>query len=119
MSYDLTQRGDLTLPPGSARCPGPSTKDIIMRDVGGAPAALTAESYTFLGDADIPFARYTSQRFYDAEIKHLWSRTWQWACREEHIPKVGDYAVYDVGPYSVLVLRAPSIATAPRATTRA
>ena len=61
MPYDLTRPGDLALPPGAARCPGPSTKDIILRDAGGAPAALTAESYAFLGDADIPFARYTSQ----------------------------------------------------------
>lgn len=105
MPYDLTRPGDLALPPGSARCPGPSTKDIILRDAVAAPAALTAEAYSFLGDADIPFARYTSQSFYDAEIEHMWSRTWQWACREEHIPKVGDYVVYDVGPYSVLVFR--------------
>ena len=105
MPYDLTRPGDLALPPGSARCPGPSTKDIILRDAVAAPAALTAEAYSFLGDADIPFARYTSQSFYDAEIEHMWSRTWQWACREEHIPNVGDYVVYDVGPYSVLVFR--------------
>jgi phenylpropionate dioxygenase-like ring-hydroxylating dioxygenase large terminal subunit len=105
MPYDLTQPSDLTLPPGDARCPGPSTKDIILRDVGGAPAALTAESYHFLGDADIPFARYTSQAFYDLEIDRMWSRTWQWACREEHIPNAGDYVVYDVGPYSAFVIR--------------
>ena len=106
MTYDLTLPGDLNLPPGVARCPGPSTKDIILRDAGGAPAALTAESYSFLGDADIPFSRYTSQTFYDLEIERMWSRTWQWACREEHVPNVGDYVVYDVGPYSAFVIRA-------------
>ncbi|HEY6597764.1 MAG TPA: aromatic ring-hydroxylating dioxygenase subunit alpha [Pseudomonadales bacterium] len=105
MAYDLTRPGDLTLPPGAARCPGPSTRDIILRDSVAAPAHLTAEAYTFLGDADIPFARYTSQAFYNAEIEHVWSRTWQWACREEHLPNVGDYVVYDVGPYSVLVMK--------------
>jgi len=36
----------------------------------------------------------------------MWPRTWQFACREEHIPEVGDYYVYDVGPYSLIVTRA-------------
>lgn len=105
MSFDLTQPGDPRLPPGAARCPGPSTRDIILSDADGAPAPLTAESAQFLGDSDIPFARYTSRAFYDLEIERMWSRTWQWACREEHIPRPGDYVVYDVGPYSALVLR--------------
>lgn len=92
--------------PGSARCPGPSTRDIILADGDDAPAALTAQRYQFLGDEDIAFSRYTSQQRFDAEIERLWSRTWQWACREEHIPNPGDYQVYDVGPYSALVVRA-------------
>ena len=108
MAYDLSKPADPALSPGEARCPGPSTRDIILRDVGGAPDALTAQSYTFLGDADIAFARYTSPAFYAAEIEHMWSRTWQWACREEHIPNAGDYIVYDIGPYSVLVIRTQS-----------
>jgi phenylpropionate dioxygenase-like ring-hydroxylating dioxygenase large terminal subunit len=59
----------------------------------------------FPGDADIPFSRYRSREFYDREIDRMWSRTWQWACREEHVPNAGDYYVYDVGPYSLLVVR--------------
>ena len=35
----------------------------------------------------------------------MWPRCWQWACREEHIPEVGDHYVYDIGPYSVIVKR--------------
>ena len=105
MAFDLTQPSDPTLAPGEARCPGPSTRDIINREQDGAPAALTAESWEFIGDDDIPYSRYTSQEFYDREIERVWSKTWQWACREEHIPNVGDYIVYDVGPYSVIVIR--------------
>ncbi|MDA1074080.1 MAG: aromatic ring-hydroxylating dioxygenase subunit alpha [Proteobacteria bacterium] len=105
MGLDLTKPGDLTLPPGQARCPGPSTRDIIISDADNAPAALTEERYEFLGDADLPFRRYTDPKFYEKEIDRLWNRTWQWACREEHIPKVGDYVVYDVGPYSLIILR--------------
>ncbi|NIN10014.1 MAG: aromatic ring-hydroxylating dioxygenase subunit alpha, partial [Gemmatimonadales bacterium] len=58
--------------PGEARCPGPSTRDIIRKEQDGAPAALTAESWSFLGDDDIPFSRYTSQAFYDREIETIW-----------------------------------------------
>jgi phenylpropionate dioxygenase-like ring-hydroxylating dioxygenase large terminal subunit len=105
MNYDMSQPADPRLAPGDARCPGPSTRDIILRDPVRAPAAILEQSYAFLGDADLPFARYTSPAFHQAEVDGLWSRVWQWACREEHIPRSGDYVVYDVGPYSALVLR--------------
>ncbi|RXL80108.1 aromatic ring-hydroxylating dioxygenase subunit alpha, partial [Citrobacter sp. AAK_AS5] len=62
----------------------------------------------FLGDADIPIDRYISQEFFDREMERLWPRVWQWACREEHIPEVGDYYVYDIGNYSIIVVRADS-----------
>ena len=105
MSYDLSQPADQRLAPGDARCPGPSTREIILRDPVPAPDAILEQSYAFLGDTDLPFARYTSPAFHEAEVDRLWSRVWQWACREEHIPLNGDYVVYDVGPHSALVLR--------------
>ncbi len=110
MPYDLTRPSDPSLAPGEARCPGPSTREIILSDGDGAPAALLAESYEFLGDEDIPYARYTSREFFERELRELWPKTWQWACREEHIPRVGDYVVYDVGAYSFIVVRsAPGV----------
>jgi len=105
MPYDLTRPSDPSLAPGAARCPGPSTREIILSDGDSAPAALVAESYAFLGDGDIPYERYTSRAFFDRELERMWPRTWQWACREEHIPRVGDFVVYDVGPYSFIVVR--------------
>lgn len=105
MNYDITQPGDLSLEPGQARNPGRSHQQVIRQESSGNDPGLTAEHYEFLGDEDLPFSRYTSQEFYDREIRQLWSKTWQWACREEHIPKAGDYTTYDVGPYSALVIR--------------
>ena len=35
----------------------------------------------------------------------MWPKTWQWACREEHIPEPGDYYVYDVGHLSAIIIR--------------
>jgi len=91
--------------PGEARCPGPSTREIILADGCDVPDQLVAEAYQFMGDEDVPYERYTSQAFFDLEMKKMWSKVWQWACRVEHIPEVGDYYVYDVGPYSILVVR--------------
>jgi len=91
--------------PGEARCPGVSVQDILEQDSRPVPDFLTTESYTFLGDEPIGYDRYLSTDFFNKEIDHMWTRVWQWACREEHIPETGDYIVYDVGPYSVIISR--------------
>ena len=91
---------------GEARCPGaPSTQDIIAADKVPAPGWVRSESYQFLGDEDIPKDRYIDPAFAKREFETLWKKTWQFACREEHIPNVGDYHVYDIGPYSFIVTR--------------
>ncbi|MFT4520556.1 MAG: nitrite reductase/ring-hydroxylating ferredoxin subunit [Halioglobus sp.] len=91
--------------PGEARAKGPSVADTLTSDRVGPPPPLLENSYEFLGDEDIAFERYISPDFFQREIRDLWSRTWQWACREEHIQEVGDTYVYDIGPYSVIVVR--------------
>jgi phenylpropionate dioxygenase-like ring-hydroxylating dioxygenase large terminal subunit len=40
-----------------------------------------------------------------AEVRHLWRKVWQMACRERAIPEVSDYAVYDILDQSVIVVR--------------
>jgi phenylpropionate dioxygenase-like ring-hydroxylating dioxygenase large terminal subunit len=84
---------------------GPSTQDILHRDGRPVSALMEIESPRFLGDEDIAFSRYTSQDFFDREMERMWTRTWQWACREEQIPERGDYYVYEVGRHSVLIVR--------------
>jgi len=105
MKHDIYKTGDPALAPGDARCPGPSAQDIIARDGDNPPPPLLEGAYEYLGSEDIPWSRYTSQAFYDLEMERMWTRTWQWACREEHIPDAGDYYVYDIGDHSVLVIR--------------
>jgi len=91
---------------GKARCPNaPSTQDIIARDKVGAPDWVRSESYQFLGNKDISTDRYTDPAFAKKELNTLWKKTWQFACREEHIPSVGDYYVYDLEHYSFIVTR--------------
>lgn len=93
------------LKPGEARCPAISTQDIIAQDKVAAPAWVRSESYHFLGDEDVTSDRYIDPEYQKKEFERLWTRTWQWACREEHIPNVGDYMVYEVGPYSFIITR--------------
>ena len=70
--------------PGEARAAGGTIAQILASDAKPAPAPLTAEAYAFLGDADLPASRYTCPDFFPEMSP--WSCTWQWACREEHIP---------------------------------
>ena len=91
---------------GEARCPSaPSTQEIISQDKVRAPGWVCTESYEFLGDQDIPTDRYLDPAYAREEFDRLWTRTWQFACREEHIPEVGDYHVYDIGHYSFIITR--------------
>lgn len=85
--------------------PAPSLQDILRSMNETVPPPLDRSSYEFLGNDDIPYERYTSQAFFDLEMERMWTRVWQWACREEHIPEAGDYVVYDIGKYSIVVTR--------------
>jgi len=105
MIKTLTEPSDPNLSPGEARCPGRSVREVLENEDSQYDRGLMASQYDFLGDHDLPFSRYTSPEFYQHELDHLWPKVWQWACREEHIPKAGDFMVYDVGPYSALVIR--------------
>lgn len=93
------------LQPGEARCPAISTQDIIAADKVPAPGWVRSEDYEYLGSEDVSKDRYISADFARREMESMWTRTWQFACREEHIPEAGDYYVYDIGPYSFIVTR--------------
>ena len=105
MKHDIYAPGDASLAPGEARCPGPSVQEMYAATGEAVPQPLLEQKADFLGDEDLSFERYCSQEVYDAEVERVWARTWQWACREEHIPQPGDYTVYDVDRFSVLVVR--------------
>lgn len=39
------------------------------------------------------------------EYQRLWPKTWQMVCREEELPKVGDFVTYEIGHQSFIVVR--------------
>jgi len=92
---------------GDHRCPGPSYRDLVLRDETGVPAQMLESEYRYRGSEPIGYHRYTSKEFAELEFEKVFMRAWQWACREEHIPNEGDYHVYDVGQRSIILVRDP------------
>jgi phenylpropionate dioxygenase-like ring-hydroxylating dioxygenase large terminal subunit len=87
------------------RCPGPSYQEIIARDSTPVAPVLALTANPPQSAADIPCEHYTSQAFFDQEMRKMWRRVWQIACREEHLPEPGDYWVYDIGRHSIVLVR--------------
>ena len=90
---------------GRARSTGPSYASVIASDRVSAPEVLSTESYDWIDTDAIDIARYVSRAFHELEAERLWPATWQMACRVEHIPKVGDYYVYEICDISLIVVR--------------
>jgi len=74
-------------------------------DTHEVPAVLRMQSPKYLGSEDISIERYTTREWHLKEKEYLWKRVWQMACREEEIPRVGDYLVYDIAGWSFLLVR--------------
>lgn len=85
--------------------PGRTYQDIARADGDTLPPALTQQSNPPQSTEDIPFARYTDRAFFDREMQLMWRKVWQYACRDEHVPEVGDYYVYDIGRWSLVIVR--------------
>jgi phenylpropionate dioxygenase-like ring-hydroxylating dioxygenase large terminal subunit len=89
-----------------ARRPGPSVQEIYDADPIPPPAVLRSESPPQgQSSDDVSAERYFSRAWHEAEVEKIWRKTWQFACREEHIPEVGDQTVYDIVDDSILIVR--------------
>ncbi|MBC7520295.1 MAG: aromatic ring-hydroxylating dioxygenase subunit alpha [Sandarakinorhabdus sp.] len=90
-----------------ARRPGPSVQEVFAADTNPAPAVMRSESPAQRqSDADVSIDRYFSKAWHDREVEKIWRKTWQLACRVEHIPNVGDHIVYNIVHDSLIVTRA-------------
>lgn len=87
------------------RSPARSTQDILASDRIAPPAILRMESPRDMGRGDISLDRYYTREWHEREIKTVWQKTWQMACRVEDIANVGDTEVYDIVHDSLIIVR--------------
>jgi phenylpropionate dioxygenase-like ring-hydroxylating dioxygenase large terminal subunit len=87
------------------RSAGISYQELIAADVVPAPTVLQLENPYPGSLASVSVDRYRTREWHELEMRKLWPRVWQMACREEEIPEVGDYTVYEIGHFSILVVR--------------
>lgn len=93
-----------------ARSPGPTYTEVLATDTHPVSDLLVAESPGEYGIDDIPVSRYLSREFHELEKQHVWLRTWQMACREEHLPGVSDTYRYTICDLDIdLVRSAPDV----------
>ena len=91
--------------PGTARSPGISYQQLLDTDTHPVPDVLRLESPRYAGTEDFSVERYTTREWHELEKERLWSRVWQYACRVDEIPEVGDYYVYEIVGRSYIVMR--------------
>jgi phenylpropionate dioxygenase-like ring-hydroxylating dioxygenase large terminal subunit len=96
---------DYPLIKGVASKASPLVEDLLKEDPRSTPA-LDAKGNHFPAEKRIDLSRYLSPAFAELEKEKLWKRVWQYACREEDIPNVGDRTAYSVGPLSYMIVRA-------------
>ncbi|KAB8318759.1 aromatic ring-hydroxylating dioxygenase subunit alpha [Tolypothrix campylonemoides VB511288] len=82
-----------------------TVQELLREDTRPVPPVLFEQSMTDLGTAEILPKVFFDKDYHDLEVEKLWKKVWQWACREEDIPEVGDHVVYDIADLSVLVVR--------------
>ena len=84
--------------------PPPATAE--AQAMPGFPPHVVIEKPPYApGIARVPVDRFFKQEYHDLEVERIWKKAWQWACREEEIPDVGDYQIYEVAHLSFIVIR--------------
>ena len=85
---------------------GHSPQDFLDRDSRPVPAVMRKQSIDpTLGSEEVAREKYVTTSFHDEEMAKLWSRVWQMACHSDEIPAVGDSTVYEIGDWSIIVVR--------------
>lgn len=79
--------------------------ELVQQDEVSMPEYLREAHHYTPRSTEVPIERYTTREWHLLEKEHLWRKVWQMACREEHLPEVGSYVVYDVAGDSYVVVR--------------
>ncbi|MEC8767083.1 MAG: Rieske 2Fe-2S domain-containing protein, partial [Actinomycetota bacterium] len=89
----------------SERSPGITYQELLDQDTHPVPDVLRLESTVSFGPDELPITRYTTREWHEVEKEKLWSKVWQYACRADEIPEVGDYYIYEIVGRSYIVMR--------------
>ncbi|MBC7633786.1 aromatic ring-hydroxylating dioxygenase subunit alpha [Aeromicrobium sp.] len=79
--------------------------DLVLEDRVPLPEYLRERKQYVANETQIPVSVYITREHHLLEKEHIWRKAWQVACREENIPQVGSYVVYDIAGDSYLVVR--------------
>lgn len=79
--------------------------EVVEKDLIPPVPDLLENAHTNIGVEGVPISRYTSLAFHQRELKDMWSKVWQFACRLEEISNIGDIFVYDLADYSFIIVR--------------
>lgn len=87
--------------------PTPTMLDLLKQDTRPIRENLLSDYNDYLENKvhRLDKARYLDPEVHQREIDLLWTKTWQMACREEQIPEVGDYILYEIADKSIIVAR--------------
>lgn len=84
----------------------PFTTELLAMDSRPLPPGVGLQGNHVPEAKPIPFSRYTDPAFAKLEMERIWMKTWQYACRTEDMPNIGDRVPYDVGAdLSVFIVR--------------
>ena len=86
----------------------PSFQDLLDRETVAVPECLRINTSPEIPQVLLTTDRWTDAAFAALEADRLWSRTWQMVCRESALTEAGDFLVYDISRYSVLLVRTES-----------
>jgi phenylpropionate dioxygenase-like ring-hydroxylating dioxygenase large terminal subunit len=90
---------------GFSSAVSPLTEALLAADSRDVGVGLRARGNYMPTSKKIPLSRYYSPELAALEKERLWKKVWQFACREEDIPNVGDRVPYTVGDLSFVILR--------------
>lgn len=85
----------------------PTISELLASDSRPVNPILLEDGNDYLGDNEqvVDTDRFYSREFQKLEDERMWSRVWQVACREEQIPNVGDYVLYEIAGKSLIIVR--------------
>src|SRR5215212_5507308 len=106
-SASPTQEGSVPVAASEVapRSPGPSVQEYLDRDSRPVPPVLREDFNEPLGSQDISVDRYVSASWHEQEVEKVWRKAWQFACRLDQIPEVGDHVLYEIAGDSLIVMR--------------